>query len=495
MQKHDRVELYELEALRTYSNATNRKWNGSSGVLSAHESHKVVLAQHPTSLPLGTIRLGEQQHQHQQSSSSSPLRASLLSPNGRFLAISNETSTYVFHVTYNNDEGGVLEPRKLELPEKVRTVSATTFLFVGTTLYVGDSSSGDGQQKVHVVRLRPGQKQQNADDSNNDGDGDGDGIDVDVDVGGEDHGKLNAGKRTYKQTIFLPESQSPSTPSSSDDRGNTSQIALPIQSIHANDEFMVTLSHARENGIHVFRRSRRQKSFQHFWTLPSLGAATDIDARPAAVTLLDGNKLAVATYRSHLYVFDIETKSLNEWSERNGFPIKDRKWTEDSLCGRGYPVRLIPQSNGRLVLASFGTFCVIDLTKPMPRRCRTVPKRPIWKNKKRRKHKAIVHDDDDDDDDNNDGNDDHWLVPRVTKVVEDEYDDDDATKTKSLVKVPHEIHDQEVAARSCTICSHYKNILYMNFLGPKEMVVIEQPWVDIAETFPAALQRKIYGAD
>ena len=151
--------------------------------------------------------------------------------------------------------------------------------------------------------------------------------------------------------------------------------------------------------------------------------------------------------------------------------------------------------NALLVQASFGTFCVIDLTKPMPRRCRTVPKRPVWKNKKRRKHKAIVHDNDDDEDNDDNDNDDHWLVPRVTKVVEDEYDDDDATKTKSLVKVPHKIHDQELAARSCTICSHYKNILYTNFLGPKEMVVIEQPWVDIAETLPAALQRKIYGAD
>ena len=167
MQKHDRVELYELEALRTYSNTTNCKWNGSSGTLSAHESHKVVLAQHPTSMLLGTIRLGEQ------SSSSSPLRASLLSPYGRFLAISNATSTYVFHVTYNNDESADagLEPRKLELPEKVATVSATTFLFVGSTLYVGDSSSssGDGRQKVHVVRLRPGQQQNNNNNNNSGG--------------------------------------------------------------------------------------------------------------------------------------------------------------------------------------------------------------------------------------------------------------------------------------------------------------------------------------
>ena len=158
--------------------------------------------------------------------------------------------------------------------------------------------------------------------------------------------------------------------------------------------------------------------------------------------------------------------------------------------------------------ASFGTFCVIDLSKPIPRRCRTVPKRPVWQN--RRKYKPIVHDDDDEDD-----NDDHWLEPRVTKVVEDEYshndadgdaEDDDATETKhsptspskstlKIIPVPNDIPDEELVARSCTICSHYKNMLYTDFLGPKEMIVVEQPWLEVAETFPAALQRRIYGAD
>ena len=154
--------------------------------------------------------------------------------------------------------------------------------------------------------------------------------------------------------------------------------------------------------------------------------------------------------------------------------------------------------------ASFGTFCVIDLSTRLPRRCRTVPKRPVWKN--RRKYKPIVHDDDDNEDD--DDNDDHWLEPRVTKVVEDEYlhndpdadDDDDTTVTKQpstlkVIPVPHEIPDEELVARSCTICSHYKNMLYADFLGPKEMLVVEQPWLEVAETFPAALQRRIYGAD
>ncbi|OEU23374.1 hypothetical protein FRACYDRAFT_267514 [Fragilariopsis cylindrus CCMP1102] len=165
-------------------------------------------------------------------------------------------------------------------------------------------------------------------------------------------------------------------------------------------------------------------------------------------------------------------------------------------------------------MASFGTFCVIDLNKSMPRDCRIVPKRR--KRRNRRKYQAIVHEDDDEDDED-DNEKELWLEPRVIKVVEDEYshcdadgDDNDtqmkqvAKKSSSSVKttaantqsiIPNEVSDEEITTRNCTIVSHYKNMLYTEFLGPKEMVVVEQPWLDVAETFPAALQRRIYGAD
>jgi len=472
MQRHDRIELYQLETL-TIKNKANRS-----------KYLKQVVAQHPTSIPVGTIQLGGpddvDDDNERINSFSSPLQASSLSPNGKFLAVSNSSSTYVFHLKYvvdkTNDEGSMrLQPAKLELPEGLQKISATTFLFTNDELYIGDSS---GHQKVHVLRL-PSDKNDQDDDNR---------MDVDGEEGGD--------TKLSMQTVSLPESQQSNV---------VEDIKLPIQSIHADGEFMVTSSHARDNAIHIFRRGNSKASYEHFWTLPNLGGGAD--ARPAAVALLDGKRVAVATYRSHLYLLDIETRSLNEWSEQYGFPIREKKWTKDSLCGRGYPLRLIPQQNGRLVMASFGTFCMIDLKKPIPRRCQTVPRRPAWKN--RRKFKPTVHNDDDDHDDN----DDHWLESRVTTVVEDEYshndpdaDDDDATESNNIptsrsksssniIPTPKELPDAELVSKNCTICSHYKNMLYIDFLGPKEMIIVEQPWSEIAETFPAALQRRIYGAD
>ena len=36
-------------------------------------------------------------------------------------------------------------------------------------------------------------------------------------------------------------------------------------------------------------------------------------------------------------------------------------------------------------------------------------------------------------------------------------------------------------------------MLFMNFVADHEMVVVEQPWLNVVATFPGALQRKVYG--
>ena len=45
----------------------------------------------------------------------------------------------------------------------------------------------------------------------------------------------------------------------------------------------------------------------------------------------------------------------------------------------------------------------------------------------------------------------------------------------------------------CTICLNYNSMLFMNFVADHEMVVVEQPWLNVVATFPGALQRKVYG--
>jgi U3 small nucleolar RNA-associated protein 4 len=37
-------------------------------------------------------------------------------------------------------------------------------------------------------------------------------------------------------------------------------------------------------------------------------------------------------------------------------------------------------------------------------------------------------------------------------------------------------------------------MLYMDFLGENEMLVVEEPWLNVVATFPEAMERKLYGS-
>lgn len=45
-----------------------------------------------------------------------------------------------------------------------------------------------------------------------------------------------------------------------------------------------------------------------------------------------------------------------------------------------------------------------------------------------------------------------------------------------------------------TICLRYGNMLFMDFIADNEMIVVEQPWMDIVNALPESVERRVYGA-
>ena len=45
-----------------------------------------------------------------------------------------------------------------------------------------------------------------------------------------------------------------------------------------------------------------------------------------------------------------------------------------------------------------------------------------------------------------------------------------------------------------TICLRYGNMLFMDFIADNEMIVVEQPWMDIVNALPDSVERRVYGA-
>jgi hypothetical protein len=46
---------------------------------------------------------------------------------------------------------------------------------------------------------------------------------------------------------------------------------------------------------------------------------------------------------------------------------------------------------------------------------------------------------------------------------------------------------------TATVCLRYNSMLYMDFIDGDEMVIAEEPWLNIVATFPAAMARRVYG--
>mmetsp|Transcript_22457 Transcript_22457/g.33076 ORF Transcript_22457/g.33076 Transcript_22457/m.33076 type:complete len:105 (-) Transcript_22457:416-730(-) len=53
--------------------------------------------------------------------------------------------------------------------------------------------------------------------------------------------------------------------------------------------------------------------------------------------------------------------------------------------------------------------------------------------------------------------------------------------------------DQKKGMNNMTICLRYGGMLFLDFVGANEMVVVEQPWLSVVNSLPDALERKLYG--
>ena len=267
MQRSGQVEIYRLEQELPKSNGT---------ALNHQKLRKSA------SDMVGSVKLG----------SSTNLVTSSLSPNGKWLAICDASSTFVFKLNLENvddDDSEMFQPEQMELPTAVKQKAATAFHFIGDVLFMATASTSE----LYAIDLT-----------------------------------------TMEHTLIASLA--------------TGAGSLPVHAIRSNQDYVVTLSHSRESGVHIFLRDQKSPlSFQSHWTLPSMEKT-----RIAAVCLLEEGQLAVATFASRLIIFDLQNGTLGKWSEEIGYPIK--KWPAELSARRDFPVRLLvnPSNPSQLLLVS-----------------------------------------------------------------------------------------------------------------------------------------------
>jgi len=162
--------------------------------------------------------------------------------------------------------------------------------------------------------------------------------------------------------------------------------------------------------------------------------------------------LAMGCNNGSFYVFDIERKCISDWSTDLGIPATKHLPMELNLQPDG-PVRFAcnPTTPNKFLMGAQNWFCTIDLDSPIPVHSQFSPA-------------------------------DH-LSALVRKAENEQRKQSRRHKGRKMPDL-----------RNLTISLHFTGIIFMDFLSKDELVVVEQPWVDILNSLPDALERKRYGS-
>jgi len=188
--------------------------------------------------------------------------------------------------------------------------------------------------------------------------------------------------------------------------------------------------------------------YRHWWALPCTETSYSCmkffgDGRldPA---------LAVACHKGVVYIFDIKEKRMSDWSEDIGFPAS-RMLPKELALVSGCPENLAYNNAtpDKFIMGGPSWFCSIDLSSPVPLRSKPYPL-------------------------------DHFKARTWQPKI-------DYTHSKPEIKRRDDLN------KNFTICLRYAGIIFQDFLGDNEMVIVEQPWLSIVNALPDALERPRYG--
>ena len=231
--------------------------------------------------------------------STSNLSCTAISSNGRFVAMSDASSLFLFALTFVKEKFGSTTMVPSRLPLKLPGNSPIAAMcFLSNDLLVLTDASGC----IHTVSLSAGGENPESD------------TEMDTD---------EVAKATLEQTI----------------QPSSNALTLPVHSISAMDNgawFVTSRNGLRGDAgtIQVFKKDDGGV-FRHWWDVPKL------EVPHSALTFLKSSppQLAVACMDFSLYVFDVQERRLSSWSEDAGYPVSESLPNE--LRSRtDFPVRL-----------------------------------------------------------------------------------------------------------------------------------------------------------
>jgi len=441
---------------------------------------------------IGSIRL----HEEGTTDAAYNIHTSRLSPDGTWLVVGTNHGMRLFSLSLSQtiDEETICEIVHVDVPSVVQTMICSSFGFTpdNSNLVCADSVT----DTLTVLTL---------------------GEEVSV-------------RHTFRELLPTEEDDVPTTatvPISQLEFSHDGQwMAVLRNSLHSNT--------TSGDAIDVFNLT----TMHHWWTLPKLQtaptASTEIVTNTTqnrtnysitALKFLGGSatgtttpststtqtrpvqpSLIVTCIDSSFYLFNVGPKTLSEWSQDAGIPIAPN--LPPNLVSKfDYPTHIVSGLNDtssahadkdavsdtintsgrKFLLASHANFVAIDLDQPVPKVAPTIPTRHLRAGKRQRG--------------GNDTTESSKQSPQP-HYVPGPYSHHNKSRWIQKLKArgvtpelytANEANNTDAPNKNFTICYHYNHVLHLDLVRPNEMVVVEQPWLDVVHSLPDALARNVYG--
>uniref|UniRef100_A0A7S0C7J7 Uncharacterized protein n=1 Tax=Proboscia inermis TaxID=420281 RepID=A0A7S0C7J7_9STRA len=472
MTRAECVDLYILPLLPTTTTATD-------ATIDAVNVNSDGLTQ------IGTIRL----HEEGTTDAAYNIHTSRLSPDGTWLVVGTNHGTRLFSLSLSQtiDEETICEIVHVAVPDIVQTMICSSFGFTpdNSSLVCADSVT----DTLTVLAL----------------------------------GEQVSVQHTFHDLL----------PAEEDDVPTTATVPISQLEFSHDGQWMAVLRNSLHSdttsgdAIDVFNLT----TMHHWWTLPKLQtaptASTEIVTNTTrtnysitALKFLGGStpstpdttkksiqpSLIVTCIDSSFYLFNVGPKTLSEWSQDAGIPIAPN--LPPNLVSKfDYPTHIVSGLNDtvdttddsdalvsdgvntsgrKFLLASHANFVAIDLDQPVPKVAPTIPVRHLRAGKRQRGDNPTP--------DTKQNPQPHYVPGPYSHHNKSRW----IQKLKARGVTPElytEANENADTApnKNFTICYHYNHVLHLDLVRPNEMVVVEQPWLDVLHSLPDALARNVYG--
>jgi hypothetical protein len=247
-----------------------------------------------------------------------------------------------------------------------------------------------------------------------------------------------------------------------------------------------------------------------YWEVPSFAdpiTALRFYEPPKRAEKVMDSVLCLTTASSEFYFFNVETKSMSEWSQKAGVPV-GQKLPKEVVQRPDYPVGIAfdPKEQNQFMLVYHSHFILVDLLRSIPTEvlyhppdCLQAKSRKKKREQEERESGGVAGGKRKFSTDSTDSAGMGKLSKKekrrqLLKQKKDHLMQETRPLSVESAALPQEVEVVAGVSKNFRMVVVYSNIVFFDALSNDEFVVVEMPWARVSQALGGVAERKVYGA-